>query len=271
MVMACAALLASGAAVAADKPLWEAGAGVGVMHLPSWRGAAESRELVLPVPYFIYHGRYLRADRQGVRGVLFDTDRVDLGVSLGASPPVSKDNSTARSGMADLDATVEIGPQLDLTLWRSPDRAQQLRLILPVRSAFTLSSAPRHAGWVFSPALNLDMVDLPGLPGWRLGVRSGPIFATRRQHAYYYQVSPAEARPDRPAYTASGGYSGTQMLASLSRRYPRHWVGAFVRYDMLQHAAFDDSPLAARDHYLAAGVAVAWIFGESSERVNVDD
>jgi outer membrane scaffolding protein for murein synthesis (MipA/OmpV family) len=48
-------------------------------------------------------------------------------------------------------------------------------------------------------------------------------------------------------------------------------VGAFVRYDMLQNAAFDDSPLVARDHYLAAGVAVAWIFGESSERVNVDD
>lgn len=271
MLLGGAALLASGAAVAADKPLWEAGAGLGVMHLPSWRGAAESRELLLPVPYFVYHGRYLRADRQGVRGVLFDTDRVDLGVSLGASPPVSKHNSTVRNGMADLDATVEIGPQLDLTLWRSPDRAQQLKLILPVRSAFTLSSPPHHAGWVFSPALNLDMVDPPGLPGWRLGVRSGPIFATRRQHAYYYQVSPAEARPDRPAYTASGGYSGTQMLASLSRRYPRHWVGAFIRYDMLQHAAFDDSPLVARDHYLAAGVAVAWIFGESSERVSIDD
>lgn len=84
-------------------------------------------------------------------------------------------------------------------------------------------------------------------------------------------MSPSEARPDRPAYSASGGYSGTQVLASLSRRYPQHWVGAFVRYDMLQHAAFDDSPLVARDHYLAAGVAVAWIFGESSERVSVDD
>lgn len=271
IVLGCAALLTSATSVAADRPLWEAGAGLGVLHLPAWRGAAESHELVLPVPYFIYHGRYLRADRQGVRGVLFDSDRVDLGVSLGASPPVGKDSSGVRNGMADLDATVEIGPQLDLTLWRSPDRAHQLKLILPVRSAFSLSSTPRHAGWVFSPAFNLDMVDPPGLPGWRLGLRSGPIFASSRQHAYYYQVSPSEARPDRPAYSASGGYSGTQVLASLSRRYPQHWVGAFVRYDMLQHAAFDDSPLVARDHYVAAGVAVAWIFGESSERVSVDD
>lgn len=268
IVLGCAAPLHAGAA---DKPLWEAGAGLGVLHLPAWRGGAETHEFVLPVPYFIYHGRYLRADRNGVRGVLFDTDRVDLGLSLGASPPVGRDSRGVRAGMADLDATVEFGPQLDLTLWRSPDREGQLKLILPVRSAFTLSSAPRQAGWVFSPALNLDLGDPPGLPGWRLGLRSGPLFATRRQHAYYYQVSPSEATPTRPAYTASGGYSGTQVLASLSRRYPRHWVGAFVRYDTLQQAAFEDSPLVARSHYLAAGVAVAWIFGESDERVSVDE
>lgn len=273
LLLACCSSLAASPALAevADKPLWEAGAGVGVMHLQAWRGAAESHDLVLPVPYFIYHGRYLRADRNGVRGVFFDSDRVDLGVSLGASPPVKNDRNGARAGMEELDATVEIGPQLDFTLWRSPDRERQLKLVLPLRSAFTVSSSPQQVGWVFSPALNLDLPDPPGLAGWRLGLRGGPIFATRRQHAYYYQVAPSEATPTRPAYAADGGYSGTQFLAALSRRYARHWVGAFVRYDTLRQAAFADSPLVARDHYLAAGVAVAWIFGESSQRVSVDD
>ena len=84
-------------------------------------------------------------------------------------------------------------------------------------------------------------------------------------------MTAAQATATRPAYAASGGYSGSQFLAALSKRFPTYWVGGYVRYDNLQGAAFDDSPLVARNHYLAGGVAVAWIFGESSQRVSVDD
>ncbi len=266
-----APLLAAPAVAATDKPLWEVGAGVGVLSLPAWRGADETRNYVLPVPYFTYHGRFLRADRHGVRGVLFDSDRIDLGISLAASPPVGSDRSGARAGMPDLDATAEIGPQLDLTLWRSDSHARSLKLILPLRSAFTLSGSPRQEGWVFSPALNLDITDMAGLPGWNLGLRSGPLFASRRQHAYFYEVTLAQATATRPAYAADGGYSGSQFLVSLSKRYPGYWVGGYARYDALQGAAFENSPLVSRSHYLAAGVAVTWVFGESSQRVTVDD
>lgn len=266
-----APLLAVPAVAATDKPLWEAGAGVGVLSLPAWRGADETRNYVLPVPYFTYHGRFLRADRHGIRGVLFDSDRIDLGISLAASPPVGSDRSGARAGMPDLDATAEIGPQLDLILWRSDSHARSLKLILPLRSAFTLSGSPRQEGWVFSPALNLDITDMAGLPGWNLGLRSGPLFASRRQHAYFYEVTLAQATATRPAYAADGGYSGSQFLVSLSKRYPGYWVGGYARYDALQGAAFENSPLVSRSHYLAAGVAVTWVFGESSQRVTVDD
>ncbi len=266
-----APLLAAPAVAATDKPLWEVGAGVGVLSLPAWRGADETRNYVLPVPYFTYHGRFLRADRHGVRGVLFDSDRIDLGISLAASPPVGSDRSGARAGMPDLDATAEIGPQLDLILWRSDSHARSLKLILPLRSAFTLSGSPRQEGWVFSPALNLDITDMAGLPGWNLGLRSGPLFASRRQHAYFYEVTLAQATATRPAYAADGGYSGSQFLVSLSKRYPGYWVGGYARYDALQGAAFENSPLVSRSHYLAAGVAVTWVFGESSQRVTVDD
>ena len=203
--------------------------------------------------------------------MLFDSDRIDLGISLAASPPVGSDRSGARAGMPDLDATAEIGPQLDLILWRSDSHARSLKLILPLRSAFTLSGSPRQEGWVFSPALNLDITDMAGLPGWNLGLRSGPLFASRRQHAYFYEVTPAQATATRPAYAADGGYSGSQFLVSLSKRYPGYWVGGYARYDALQGAAFENSPLVSRSHYLAAGVAVTWVFGESSQRVTVDD
>jgi hypothetical protein len=61
-----------------------------------------------------------------------------------------------------------------------------------------------------------------------------------------------------------------QFLAAVSKRYPRFWVGGFARYDTLRGAAFEESPLVTSKRYVAAGVAISWILGESSERVNVD-
>lgn len=256
---------------AADKPQWEAGAGVGVMSLPAWRGADDRHNYVLPLPYFVYHGDFFRADRHGVRGVFFDSDRVELGVSVAGSPPTGSQRNSAREGMDELRATGEIGPLLDLTLWRSPDQSRLLKLILPLRAAFTFSGSPESIGWVFSPALNLDVNDVAGQPGWNLGLRSGPIFATRRQHAYFYGVAPAQATASRQAYAADGGYSGFQFIAAFSKRFPKYWVGSFMRYDSLAGAAFEDSPLVAHKHYLAAGLGVVWIIGESTTRVTVDE
>jgi outer membrane protein len=48
------------------------------------------------------------------------------------------------------------------------------------------------------------------------------------------------------------------------------WVGGFVRYDSLNGAAFADSPLVKSRSYVAGGVGVAWVLGQSSERVKVD-
>jgi hypothetical protein len=77
-------------------------------------------------------------------------------------------------------------------------------------------------------------------------------------------VDPQYATPTRPAYRASGGYSGTLALASLSRRFNRVWMGGFVRYDNLAGSQFDDSPLYETRHSLMAGFAVSWILKQSS-------
>ena len=57
----------------------------------------------------------------------------------------------------------------------------------------------------------------------------------------------------------------------MSKRFPSYWVGGFVRYDTLSGAVFNDSPLVKRSSYLAGGIAVAWIIGESSRMVDVGD
>lgn len=256
---------------AQDRPLWEVGLGVGAVSFPAYRGSDQSSQYVLPTPYFTYHGKFLKADRHGFRGQLFESERVDLTVSAALSPPAPSRKIRAREGMPDLQANFEVGPQLDLTLWTSRDHERVLKLLLPLRVAHTLEHDLQNIGWVFHPKLNLDMRDLPGLPGWNVGLQAGPLFGDRRQHQYFYGVDPVHATAERPAYTARAGFAGMQYLAAVSRRYDRYWVGAFLRYDNLRGARFADSPLVRTRHYWAGGVAVSWILGQSSTRVVVDD
>lgn len=254
-----------------EAPLWEVGAGVAALSFPAYRGSDQTSSFLMPIPFFTYHGDFFKADRHGLRGSLFDSDRLELTISLALSPPASSDKIKARSGMPDLEATFEIGPQMDVSLWRSADRARFVKLLLPLRAGFTLEGSPKDVGWVFHPKLNLDVTDLPGLSGWKLGLLAGPVFGDQRQHAYYYGVAPAHATPTRPAYRSSSGYAGMQYLVAFSRRYPRFWVGAFLRYDHLKGAVFDDSPLFRQRNYVAGGVAINWILGQSATRVVVDD
>lgn len=255
---------------AEDSPLWEAGIGLAGISSPSYRGASDARVYALPVPYAIYRGKFLKADRDGIRGIFLETEQIKVNTSLTASLPVSGDDYAPRRGMPDLEPTVEVGPSLDLRLWRSDDRRRQLDLRLPLRLGVTVEGSPQTLGWVFSPRLNLDLEDPFGLTDWSLGLLAGPLFASDRYHDYFYAVDPAYAEPGRPAYDAEGGYAGLQLIAAVSKRFPRFWVGAFVRYDTLQGAVFQDSPLVRSDHYLAVGLGIAWVLGESGTRVPDD-
>lgn len=265
------AVMAGVVQAAGDQPLWEIGAGAAAFCFPSYRGSDQTHNFFMPVPHFTYHGDFLKADRQGIRGSFFDSDRVDLTVSLALSPPVSSDDITARAGMPDLEGTFEIGPQMDVTFWRSENRARFVKLLLPLRAAITVQGSPKDIGWVFHPKLNMDITDIPGMGGWNLGMLAGPLFGDKRQHAYHYTVAPQYATADRAAYEAKAGYAGMQYLVALSKRFPKYWVGGFVRYDNLSGATFEDSPLVRQKDYFAAGVAFTWVFGESSTRVKVDD
>lgn len=258
-------------AVAAEKPLWELGLGVGAVSFPAYRGSDEQSGLVLPAPYVIYRGEWLKADREGIRGVFFDSDRVELNLSVNASIPVDSDRVAVRKGMPDLEPTLEIGPSLDFTLWRSPQRRYQLDLRVPARYAFTAEASPASVGWQFTPQLNLDVIDPAAMNGWNLGLLAGPVFGSKHQHEYFYAVADRYATDTRSAYDAEGGYAGWQVLGALSKRFPGYWIGGFVRYDSLRGAVFADSPLVASDRYLAGGIAIAWMIGESSRRVSTDE
>jgi outer membrane scaffolding protein for murein synthesis (MipA/OmpV family) len=255
-----------------DEPLWEAGVGLAGIYFPHYRGSDQSRGYVLPAPYFVYRGDFLKADRHGLRGIFFKTDRVDLNLSAGASLPVSSGDNRAREGMPDLRPTVELGPSLDVTMWRSRDQRRKVDLRFPLRGAITVEKDPRFIGGQFFPHVNLDLQDPAGFSGWNLGVLAGPVFTDARNNRYFYEVAPQYATPTRPAFASpGGGFAGTQFLVALSKRFPKFWVGGFARYDTLRGAKFEESPLVTSKHYFAAGLGFAWVLGESSRRVPVVD
>ena len=83
--LGCWAVSATPASAAVERPLWELGLGVGAVSFPDYRGSKNQAAYVLPAPYLVYRGKIFKADRSGVRGVLFDSDRVQLNLSLAAS------------------------------------------------------------------------------------------------------------------------------------------------------------------------------------------
>lgn len=244
-----------------ELPLWELGAGIAGLHLPHYRGAAQAYSGVLPVPFGVYRGEILRADRDGARAVLFDSESIDIDLSLFATVPVSSSDDAARSGMPDLRATIEIGPNLQFTLLRTAPWLLQLRV--PVRTAITLQSRPQQVGWVSTPNLNLDWQPGP----WNVGMQLGPVFGTQEFFGYFYDVSAAEATAVRPAYKSDGGFGGWQATLSMSRRFDTQWFGLFVRADSVAGATFAGSPLVGRHETLAAGFAWSWSWLQSTQRV----
>jgi|SRR5450755_940926 len=261
--------LAWAAAQAKQEPLLEFGLGIGAIAFEDYRGSGTTHAYPLPIPYFVYHGKFLKADREGVRGTLFDQDWVELNVSGNATTPVR--NDPERSGMPDLKSTLEVGPSLDLHLLHSADSHIKFDLRLPLRAAFTVDAPPQFIGWTFTPRLALDVVDPWGFAGWNAGVLAGPLFADHRYNDYFYSVAPPYARASRPAYQAAGGYAGAQTITALSKRFANFWVGAYIRADSLSGAAFASSPLVRRNSYWSAGIGVAWMIHTSPQMVEVSD
>jgi outer membrane protein len=271
ILTALCALCVTAGARAERKPLWEFGMGIGAIGFADYRGADTSHVYPLPVPYLIYRGRIFKADREGLRGLLFNQEFAELNISLNATTPVHSSSSGTRHGMPDLKPTLEAGPSLDLHLWRSSDRRFKFDIRLPLRAALTLESSPRAIGWQFTPRLAVDVADVAGHNGWDLGLLAGPLYAERRYNEYFYSVAPQFSDAQRPTYRAAGGFSGVEALAALSKRYPGFWVGTYVRYGTLSDAVFAPSPLVKRNTYWSAGVGIAWMISKSSHLVDTAD
>lgn len=239
------------------------------VDFPDYRGADERTTYVLPFPYLVYRGEFLKADRDRIRGLFFRSERSELNISVNGSVPVNSSENAARRGMPDLDPTAEVGPNLQLMLYRDAADDIRIDLRLPVRAVIATDfSRVYGVGWVFTPQLNVDLRNTGLGEGWNVGIAAGPLFGNRRYHDYYYGVAPQYANASRPAYAAAGGYAGLQATGAISRRFADYWIGAFTRWDTVDGAVFEASPLVRQRSSYSVGFAIAWMLGESSRRVD---
>jgi outer membrane protein len=265
--LACLCMLR--AAQAGHLPLWELGIGVGSLHTPHYRGSNSEADILLPFPYVIYRGSFLQIDREeGVRGKLFNNEAVRIDLSLAGNVPVPDTDEGARSGMDALDPLLEIGAELIIDLWRASDRDHSFSFNVPLRLVYSVGDPLlEFQGITLSPYLNykISQEDLGLL--WRYSASIGPIFANSRYNDYFYEVNPEFVTPERAEYHADSGYGGSRVTLSVKRHAQKYMIGAFARYDNLDGAVFQDSPLVETRDYFVFGLVFGWVLGASDETV----
>ncbi len=189
----------------------------------------------MPFPYVIYRGDILRVDREdGIRGELFENENLRLDLSLAGSVPVPDTDKGARSGMPGLDPLIEVGMELNATLWRSSKRDHSFSFIVPLRMVYSVGSPLlEFQGLTLSPYFNYRIRQQDETMLARYGISIGPIFASNLYNEYFYEVAPEFATPERPAYDAHGGYSGSRITLSATWHFKEFMIGIFARQDTL--------------------------------------
>jgi len=185
---------------------------------------------------------------------------------------VKSDDVQARQGMPDLVPTFQIGPALNIKLWHSAQEQSSVIAFLPLRFAIAVDFPELyHIGYTFSPRLNYNRkVDFLG-GRWRMGIGVGLEYGSEEFHDYYYQVDPQYASAARPSYDAQGGFAGYRSIFTFYRRFPNIWISFYGRYDRIDNAVFEDSPLAVRKDGTTVGFLVTWILFKSETMVDERD
>lgn len=242
--------------------VWEIGAGVLGLSLPLYPGSTQNAGYVIPYPYLKLESKYLDVNR-GIEGKLFRSSRVRFSVSGDLGVPVDSKDSTVRRGMPDLDLVLQFGPSLDVVFNADKPKKREFRLELPLRLAIATDGySSRNTGWLFEPRLAYEATRR-NRAGWSYEFLAGFRFATEKFHNYYYEVAPQYATPERPQYTAAGGYGGafTELIASWRRKDLIYYT--WLRYQYIGNAVYADSPLVEIDDSFLIGIGLNWIIAES--------
>jgi hypothetical protein len=135
----------------------------------------------------------------------------------------------------------------------------KLSLLIPVRAVCSTDFGNfHHRGFTTTPAL---------YSRWRIGPTGDYFwvaqltanFGNRQINAYFYDVAPAYARPDRPAYDAHGGYLGSDFFTGFLVPLGQRWR-LFGGVQTLVHSgsANEGSPLFRHHFNYSVATGLIW-------------
>jgi MipA family protein len=248
------------------KALWEVGV-VGVAtSQQAYPGADQQVTRVIPLPYAIYRGQWLRSENNTIGLRALKTPTVELDVGFAGSFGSRASESRVRQGMPDIGTLVEFGPRVKwqlgaLTLPLAG--TGRLQAQFPLRGVFDLSDRFASRGLAFEPELSWGTRTAGGI-GW--GVNVGALIGSEKLADTFYEVAPPFARPGRPAYDAKAGLISLRAGISGGLRVAPDWfVFAFARVDSVAGAKNRDSPLVQRRDGASAGIGFTWTWQRSKE------
>jgi MipA family protein len=206
------------------------GVGFGAGWINDYPGAAQGRTRYIAVP--TYKGKNITIDRQeGVRGDLVSESSVKFSVSFSFLFPTDADDIPIRAGMPDLDWTLQLGPELQIFLYRSPTHTMFIRLPFRFVASTDFSHRFNSQEWNFAPSLrNLFYLK----DGWgEIGTRLELDYASESFNDYFFEVRPEFQTPTRRAYDAREGLMGITVGVNYSYYdfYPWiYFIGANVYF-----------------------------------------
>ena len=248
-------------------PLYEYGLTALAAHFPHYLGSDEYQSYLFPVPYFVYRGEVLKADRDAVRTIFMRRGPWETDISLAGNPPAG--DNERRDGMDDLDALGEIGPALNYYLFDYGER-DNLYLQATLRGAFSFAFDEgldvRHQGYVSDLSAIFHDSRLFREQRLRFHLSGGVRFGDADMHGYFYEVPERDVTATRPRYRAEGGYGGLQLAGSMTKELNDSLaVSCYARWANIDGAAFADSPLVATRNNAFLGAMLVWTIGKSDQ------
>ncbi len=245
-------------------PVWELGVGVGYANFAYYPGSSKQRSLILPVPLFVYRGKYLRADEEGgLRGLFLDSNKFEINISSGVNLPFNEDDTPVRKGMNEKEFFFEIGPGF-IYHFIAKDKREKCSLSFSLNTRFALSSDfkdTRGRGFVFNPQL-YSWAKLSQKVTLRNSI--GVTFSTNKHQAFFYDVQSEFVNSQRSFYKSKTGIFGVNASSFAIIGLTRGWsVFTGLSYANYSNSANRLSPLHEKNHTLAFVAGVSFWFAKS--------
>jgi outer membrane scaffolding protein for murein synthesis (MipA/OmpV family) len=245
--------------VHAKLPLYELGLAGGLAHISDYPGSNQGRTRQIVIPTFRYRGEVFRADKKGTRARFFKTEKTDVDLSFGASFPANSKDNDAREGMSDLHWIGEIGPRLNIELYK--DSKNTIELELPIRFAFSTDfNFTQHRGYRFYPQIDFRR---KVSEDFKFSFSIKMNWATEGLTDYFYEVSKEDITPDRERFNSKEGYIGSDLSHFISYSSDDIFYILGIKYSNYEGSSNSNSPLFKSKEDTSVFFAINYFFYKS--------